>query len=91
MSKNQHTVTTDDLAMATFLNIEGMPHERLEMKDRRSAIWIFHGNGDLSELADEYQRGDALVEPLAFSRKLREVRDELYQFMNRHRERTPHH
>lgn len=78
-------LSTDDLAMATFLNLEGQHHRELRMKDRRSAEWVFVGDGELTALAKEYQRGEAFVEPLNFSRKLREVRDELYQFMKRNR------
>lgn len=77
---------TDDLAMATFLNMEGHAHNRLEMKDRRSAEWVFYGDGDLKQIAEEYQAADGLVEPLAFSRRLRVIRDELYQFIKANRE-----
>lgn len=78
---------TDDLAMAAYLNLEGHRHIRLEMRDRRSAEWIFAGDGPLHEAAEIYQQADARVEPLEFNRKLREVRDELYKFirLNTHR------
>jgi hypothetical protein len=84
---DKRELRTDDLAMATFLNLEGHPHQRLEMKDRRSAQWVFVGDGTLHAAADEYHSATARVEPLAFSRKLRAVRDELYTFV---RKQTAH-
>lgn len=78
---------TDDLAMATFLNLNGHRHKCLEMKDRRSAQWVFVGNGTLDAAASEYHDATARVEPLAFSRELRVVRDELYQFVRRNTSR----
>lgn len=72
---------TDDLAMASYLNLQGFPHARLEMKDRRSAEWVFFGDGPLHAAAESYQQCDARVEPLEFNRKLRAIRDELYQFI----------
>lgn len=74
---------TDDLAMATFLNLNGHRHECLEMKDRRSAQWVFVGDGTLHAAAAEYQAAEGRVEPLKFSRELRVIRDELYQFVRR--------
>lgn len=76
---------TDDLAMAAFLHLEGHNHREIRMRDRRSAEWIFDSDGKLRECAETYQRGDALVEPLAFNRTLRQVRDELYHFLRNHR------
>jgi hypothetical protein len=76
---------TDDLAMAAYLNLAGFAHTRLEMKDRRSAEWVFHGDGPLHEAADEYQEASARVEPLEFNRQLRTVRDELYRFIRTHK------
>lgn len=77
----EQEIRTDDLAMATFLNLEGCQHDRLEMKDRRSAEWVFVGGVRLRELAQEYQQAEGSVEPLAYSRELRRVRDELYTFI----------
>lgn len=71
--------------MATWLNLEGHPHRCLEMKDRRSAEWVFEGDGDMHKCAQAYQDAEAMVEPLAFSRRLRQVRDELYQFIKANR------
>lgn len=74
-------IRTDDLAMATFLNLSGCKHSRLEMKDRRSAEWVFEGGDQLRNLAASYQQAKGAVEPLAYSRALRRVRDELYAFI----------
>lgn len=79
--KSCQELRTDDLAMATYLSLEGYKHDCLEMKDRRSAEWVFNGDGDLHAAAQSYQEEQALVEPLAFSRRLRRIREELYGFI----------
>jgi hypothetical protein len=79
------TLRTSDLALATFMNLQGHRHLRLEMVDRRSACWVFSPTEAASVSWEVYQDGDAGVEPLAYSRKLREVRDELYQFLKSNR------
>jgi hypothetical protein len=81
ISRTGKELRTDDLAMAAFLNLSGFKHVRLNMKDRRSAEWVFFGDGPLHEAAETYQHADARVEPLEFNRTLRDVRDELYQFL----------
>lgn len=73
--------------MAAYLNLLGHRHIRLCMKDRRSAEWVFAGDGPLHEAAEVYQRADARVEPLEFNRSLREVRDELYKFIRQNSQR----
>lgn len=77
---------TDDLAMASYLNLKGYQHHHIQMKDRRSCEWIFDAKQPgLAEAAEVYQRADALVEPLEFNTVLRRVRDELYQFLRSNR------
>ena len=84
MSKTREPLRTQDLALATYLNLEGHQHERLEMIDRRAAVWVFPGDGCRLR-AEDYHDGRAEVEPKAFATKLREVRDELYAFLRQNR------
>lgn len=72
---------TDDLALATYLNMEGLHHEHLEMASMKAAKWVFREDEDLLEAVSEFESGEAAVHPGDFARKLKWVRDELYQFL----------
>lgn len=72
---------TSDLALATFLNLDGHSHTALEMLDKRAAVWVFNGNGEVHAAAEAYHDGTATVDPRVFMQEVREVRDELYKFL----------
>lgn len=76
---------TRDLALTTFLKLEGHAPARLELiqgGERPFAIWVFERNASLEALINDYENGNAQVEPLAFTRETRSTRDELYQYLN---------
>ena len=77
------TFRTDDLALATFLNYSGFKHLCLERKKdhKRSAEWVFDSSDELDSTVESYRDHTAKVEPLKFSMKTAEVRNEMYSFV----------
>jgi hypothetical protein len=88
------TLRTADLALATYLKIEGCPIDRLEVMPGGSPKAVAEfvvscPNGATAEslwaLAKDYERGAARVEPRDFAVEYRRVRDQLFAFLRDHR------
>lgn len=79
---------TNDLALATYLRTKGVRHftmDLIEFPDsgrRDQAEWVYTMTPRLQTLLDDYHKGDALVEPRKYSVSLRQVRQELYTFLD---------
>lgn len=78
---------TTELSMAAFLTVKGFKHDRLELLDRKTAVWVFLCNGEVSEAADQFEDGMAAVEPQGYTEVLGRVRRELYTFLDGHQVR----
>jgi len=78
---------TSDLALAAWLRCNGVRHftmEFIEMTEKGRddyAEWVYQATPRFTTLLDDYQKGDALVEPRRYNGYLRQVRNELYAFM----------
>lgn len=84
---------TGDMAQATYLRTKGIRHftmEVIEYEERPdSAEWVYTMTPRLRALLDDYKNGDALVEPRKFNITLRQVRQELYAFLDMESEQGP--
>lgn len=73
-------IETKDLALATTLRLEGHEPVRMVLRDRE-AFWVF---GDLAEsVVSRYNNGRCQVEPRTYNLKLRQTRDQLFDFLNK--------
>lgn len=73
---------TDDLGLAAFLTLSGHTHQRLQRRGRRTVIWVFDRADGLADLVDNFRRGVAAVEPLAYQRVLTETRRDMFDFLD---------
>lgn len=79
---------TNDLALATYLRANGIRHLTMELvefpdSDRQDqAEWVYTTTPRFKTLLDDYNTGQALVEPRRYNQYLRQVRNELYAFLN---------
>lgn len=84
---NMEAHRTDDLALATYLRANGVRHltmELIEYPDTNrgdQAEWVYTVTPRLKNLLDDYNSGQALVEPRKYNQYLRQVRNELYAFL----------
>jgi len=78
---------TSDLALASYLRANGVRHLTMELiefpgTDRQDqAEWVFTVTPRFQVLLDDYNHGEAMVEPRKFNQYLRQVRNELYAFL----------
>lgn len=78
---------TSDLALATYLRANGVRHLTMELiefpdSDRQDqAEWVYTVTPRFKVLLEDYTSGMALVEPRRYNQYLRQVRNELYQFL----------
>lgn len=78
---------TSDLALATYLRANGVRHltmELIEFPDSErqdQAEWVYTVTPRFKALLQDYEQGDALIEPRRYSQYLRQVRNELYAFL----------
>lgn len=90
------TLRTADVALATYLKMEGFEIDRLEIISNGSpkpvAEFVFTDPiqyaGSVSRLTAaqmDYERGNARCEPRAFALEFRRVRDQLFSFLQTYR------
>lgn len=84
---NMEAHRTSDMALATYLRANGIRHLTMELvefpdTDRADqAEWVFTVTPRMKTLLDDYTNGHALVEPRRYNSILRQVRNELYAFL----------
>lgn len=71
---------TSNLALAASLRLEGFRHSGMELVDRNVA-WIFDLDGDGLGVVEDFEAGQLEVEPVGFTKSLKVVRDEMYEFL----------
>lgn len=77
---------TGDLPLAAYFRLRGIRHMTMELVENPEtnkdvAEWIFTVNPRFKNLLDDYQKGDAMVEPRRYAAALRTTRNELYTFL----------
>lgn len=74
---------TTDMALAAYLCVEGHRFLRIERKHGTSiATIVFDGDDQLGVDVEEYQSGNALVEPLTFQKKVYWLRNKIHKVTN---------
>lgn len=87
VTHNMEAHRTDDLALATYLRANGIRHLTMELieypdSDRGDqAEWVYTVTPRFKVLLEDYNSGQALVEPRRYNSYLRQVRNELYAFL----------
>jgi hypothetical protein len=79
---------TQELSLASALNLNGHAHQRLELRHGRTAVWVFQANDDVCEIVDLFYKGAIEVEPRRFALTMANVRSEMYAFVRNERERA---
>ena len=74
---------TNDMALAAYLVMEGHAVQRMERAHERSrsVCWVFAVVGSLMDAVAAYAAEDALVDPLAYTQTLSDVRSSMYEFL----------
>lgn len=79
-------MTTTDLTLASYLACQGLAYEHsqdgTEVKPGQpQGAWVFKDTQHLADLVDEFNDGDALVEPKEFSTTVKRMRREMFQYL----------
>lgn len=80
MSPQQmETYRSRDMAMVTFLRMNGHRPLELNYTRERGAWWVFARSPMLTAMVQEFNLGEGRVDPKEFSRLSYETRSELFQ------------
>lgn len=72
--------STNDMAMATYLRMEGHPVQRCEWPaDEESCLWFFYATESLMISFNDFTGGTALVEPRRYNREFGATKREFYK------------
>lgn len=86
-SRSEQLLRTTDLAMAAYLQVQGMTPDGMEVvnRDRQGGhpqgAWVFKETPTLRDLVNEFNDGDALVEPDEFHRQINSTRRAMFDFL----------
>lgn len=89
-SLSEQLLRTTDLPLAAYLQVQGMTPEGMEVvspdiSERRQGhpqgAWVFKETPTLRDLVDEFNNGEALVEPTAFQEQLNSTRRAMFEFL----------
>ncbi len=69
---------TNDMALVTFLRLEGQVHQAV-VWEHHTCYWIFERTNGLSESIDAFNEGIALVEPKAWSKMYNITKTEFHE------------
>lgn len=87
-SRSEKLLRTTDLTLATYLIMEGFTPDGMQVVGQQQAkvdhpqgAWVFTETQTLRDLVEEFNDGNAMVEPNAFQEKLNETRRSMFQFL----------
>jgi hypothetical protein len=70
---------TDDMAMATFLKMEGHSPQQIGfLENDDNCYWWFRINDDLTDAVDCFNDGEASVEPREWARNFHNTRKQMF-------------
>lgn len=69
-----------DLVLETCLCLLSPLKSKAERRDNK-VVWTYQVTGELENFLDLYDKGEILVEPVAFSKMLRTTRNAVYNLM----------
>ena len=75
----QAVYRTPKLALAAYLRYRDIMYDSMELR-KDQVSWLFCKDDVLDREVDLYRRGDAVVEPVAFTRATARVREEMFRF-----------
>ena len=82
MSENANVYEHSDLVLETTIRIENVPGMRSTAERRGDkVVWTYERTPELDKFLSEFYAGEMFVEPLAFSKMLRSVRNSVYGLM----------
>lgn len=74
--------TTEDMTLVTVLKTKGIEPTALQRAEGGGCQWVFSMNGTIERTLDEYNADECWVEPREFTRKLGQVRKNMYRFLD---------
>lgn len=87
MNDGGETYEHADLVVAAVLKLKGF-EEATMIKNGDQVVWTYAKTAELKELLFEIHTGSCLVEPQAFSRALRAMRQRVFELMGTDRPRV---
>ena len=82
MSDNERVYEHTDLVLETTICLANIPGMKSTAERRENkVVWTYERTPELSEFLTEFYAGKRVVEPLAFSKMLRSVRNSVYSLM----------
>jgi len=82
-------VETTDLYFSAYLMTKGIPLDSMNIRNggnRQKIIFVFSGNGELSRLNHEFQKGSALVNPIDLKKSVLHLKDMMYDKLRSYKE-----
>ena len=70
---------TSDLALATAISVSGIAIEAMQQTEGQRQFFIFAKSAKLTDLVNEFWRGEMRVEPQAFFNQLKTLKTRLYR------------
>lgn len=87
-SRSEQLLRTTDLTLATYLIMEGFTPDGMQVVNQRQVrpghpqgAWVFTETQTLRDVVEEFNDGNAQVEPNAFQEKLNQTRREMFNFL----------
>ena len=70
---------TSDLALATAISVSGVAIEAMQQSDSERMFFIFTKSDKLTELVNQFWRGELRVDPLAYFNQLKVLKTRIYR------------
>lgn len=85
-SRSENLLRTTDLPLAAYLVVQGFTPDHLVRTDggrpgHPQGGWVFKETPALCDVVEEFNNGDALVEPQEFQRVLNSTRRDLFKYL----------
>lgn len=70
---------TSDLALATAISVSGIAIEAMQQSDGQRMFFIFTKSDKLTDLVNQFWRGELRVDPLAYFNQLKVLKTRIYR------------
>jgi hypothetical protein len=70
---------TSDLALATAISVSGIAIEAMQQSDGQRMFFIFAKSDKLTDLVNQFWRGELRVDPLAYFNQLKVLKTRIYR------------
>ena len=70
---------TSDLALATAISVLGIAVEAMQQSDSERMFFIFTKSDKLTDIVNQFWRGELRVDPLAYFNQLKVLKTRIYR------------